>query len=152
MRQLVRDQLCDLVAVTVGAARDAVVIAEGRGLRTARLRAIKADIETNLRNGALSIGDVARRQSISESYIRKLFESEDTSFSQFVLHRRLVAAQRMLGDPRWDHRNVAAIAFAVGFNDLSYFNRTFKRLFAMTPSELRTTESQANGRTKGDRN
>jgi hypothetical protein len=40
MRQLITTQLCDLVAATLGATRDATAIAEGRGIRAARLRAI----------------------------------------------------------------------------------------------------------------
>jgi AraC-like DNA-binding protein len=142
MRQLVRDQLCDLVALTVGATRDAAAVAEGRGIRAARLGAIKADIEAHLCSGALSIVGVARRHRISESYIRKLFESDDTTFSQFVLHRRLVRAHRLLTDPRWADRSVAWIAFEIGFGDLSYFNRTFKRHYGMTPSELRSSRRE----------
>ena len=85
MRQLGVAQLCDLVAVTLGATRDAAAAAEGRGIRAARLRAIKSDIEAHLADGNLSPGVVARRQKVSDSYIRKLFEGEGTSFSQFVL-------------------------------------------------------------------
>ena len=96
MRQLVVAQLCDLVAVTLGATRDAAAVAEGRGIRAARLRAIKNDIEAHLAHGDLSPAAVARRQTISDSYIRKLFEGEGTSFSEFVLSRRLVRAHRML--------------------------------------------------------
>ena len=101
MRQLIVAQLCDLVAVTLGATRDATAVAEGRGIRAARLRAIKSDIEAHLADGDLSPGAVARRQKVSDSYIRKLFEGEGTSFSQFVLVRRLVRAHRMLTDRRW---------------------------------------------------
>jgi AraC-like DNA-binding protein len=136
-RQLVVTQLCDLVAVTLGATRDATAMAEGRGIRTARLRAIKGDIEAHLANGDLSPGAVARRQQISDSYIRKLFESEGTSFSKFVLGRRLGRARRMLVDFRWADRSVASIAFDTGFGDLSYFNRAFKRHYGATPSEIR---------------
>jgi len=110
------------VALTVGATRDAATIAEGRGIRAARLGAIKTDIEAHLRSSALSIDGVARRHRISESYIRKLFESEDTTFSQFVLNRRLVRAHRVLTDPRWADRSIAWIASESGFADLSYFN------------------------------
>ena len=141
MRQLVRDQLCDLVALTVGATRDAAAIAEGRGIRAARLGAIKTDIEAHLHSSALSIDGVARRHRISESYIRKLFESEDTTFSQFVLNRRLVRAHRVLTDPRRADRSIAWIAFESGFGDLSYFNRTFKRFYGVTPSEVRWPKS-----------
>lgn len=137
MRQLIVAQLCDLVAVTLGATRDAAAVAEGRGIRAARLRAIKSDIEAHLAHGDLSPAAVARRQRISDSYIRKLFEGEGTSFSEFVLARRLVRAHRMLTDRRWADRSIASIAFEAGFGDLSYFNRTFKRFYGTTPSEIR---------------
>jgi len=139
MRQLAVAQLCDLVAVTLGATRDATALAEGRGIRAARLRAIKSDIEAHLGHEDLSPGAVARRQKVSDSYIRKLFESEGTSFSQFILNRRLVRAHRMLTDRRWADRGIAAIAFEAGFGDLSYFNRAFKRLYGATPSDIRST-------------
>lgn len=137
MRQLIVAQLCDLIAVTLGATRDAAAVAEGRGIRAARLRAIKSDIEAHLAHGDLSPAAVARRQGISDSYIRKLFEGEGTSFSGFVLVRRLVRAHRMLTDRRWADRSIASIAFEAGFGDLSYFNRAFKRVYRATPSEIR---------------
>jgi len=137
MRQLVVAQLCDLVAVTIGATRDAAATAEGRGIRVARLRAVKDDIEAHLTDGDLTPVVVARRQRISESYIRKLFESEGTSFSEFLLTRRLVRANRALTDPGWADRTIASIAFECGFGDLSYFNRTFKRLYGAPPSDIR---------------
>jgi AraC-like DNA-binding protein len=137
IRQLVVAQLCDLVAVTIGATRDAAAVAEGRGLRVARLRAIKDDIEAHLTDSDLTPIEVAKRQRISDSYIRKLFESEGTRFSDFVLTRRLLRANRMLTDRRWAGHTIASIAFACGFGDLSYFNRTFKRLYGAPPSEIR---------------
>ena len=138
MRQLGVAQLCDLVAVTLGATRDAAAAAEGRGIRAARLAAIKSDIEAHLADGNLSSGAVAGRQKVSDSYIRKLFEGEGTSFSRFVLARRLLRAHRMLTDRRWAERSIARIAFEVGFGDLSYFNRTFKRFYGTIPSEIRS--------------
>jgi AraC-like DNA-binding protein len=138
MRQLGVAQLCDLVAVTLGATRDAAAAAEGRGIRAARLAAIKSDIEAHLADGNLSPGAVAGRHKVSDSYIRKLFEGEGTSFSRFVLARRLLRAHRMLTDRRWAERSIARIAFEVGFGDLSYFNRTFKRFYGTIPSEIRS--------------
>ena len=137
IRRLFVAQLCDLIAVTIGATQEASVAAEGRGLRAARLRAIKDDIEAHLAHDDLSPLVVARRQKISDSYIRKLFEADGTSFSAFVLGRRLAHAHRMLGDRRWADRSIASIAFAAGFGDLSYFNRTFRRAYGATPSDLR---------------
>jgi AraC-like DNA-binding protein len=66
-----------------------------------------------------------------------LFETETQSFSEFVLAQRLALARRMLTDPRWIGRPISAIAFDAGFADLSHFNRTFRRCFGATPSEIR---------------
>ena len=98
---------------------DATAVAERRGIRAARLRAIKGDVEAHLTTGDLSPGAVAKRQQISDSYIRKLFESEGTSFSQFVLGRRLERARRMLMDPARQRRSITSIAFDAGFGDLT---------------------------------
>jgi AraC-like DNA-binding protein len=106
-------------------------------VRAARLRAIKADIEAHLAHGGLSPGAVAKRQQVSDSYIRKLFGGEGTSFSEYVLARRLLLAHRMLIDRRWAGVGIASIAYDAGFGDLSYFNRAFKRCFGATPSEVR---------------
>jgi len=137
VQQLLIAQLCDLVAVTIGATRDAAAVAEGRGIRAARLRAIKTDIEANLTLGDVSTSSVARRQNVSDSYVRKLFEGEQTSFSEFVLRRRLLRVHRLLMDPRRVNQSIASLAFEVGFGDLSYFNRAFKRFYSATPSEIR---------------
>jgi len=136
-RLLVVAQLCDLVAVTIGATRDAIAMAEGRGVRAARLCAIKADIEAHLTHASLSQGAIAKRQQVSDSYIRKLFGGEGTSFSEYVLARRLVRAHRMLADRRRAGVGIASIAYDAGFGDLSYFNRAFKRRYDATPSEVR---------------
>jgi AraC-like DNA-binding protein len=141
-RPLIAAHLCDLIAVTLGATRDAASVAEGRGIRAARLRAIKHDIELNLTSEELSVDAVAKRHKISDSYIRKLFDSEGTSFSQFVLVRRLVRTHRMLIDRRWSDRSIAWIAFEAGFGDLSYFNRTFKRFYGLAPSEARDASAR----------
>ncbi len=137
MRQLIIHQLCDLIAATLGATCDTAAVAEGRGIRAVRLRAIKNDIYANVTRDDLTPGKIAKRHNISESYIRKLFEAEGTSFSKFVQMRRLVLARRMLTDQRMANLSIAAIAFECGFGDLSYFNRSFKSLYGARPSEIR---------------
>ncbi|WP_130222950.1 AraC family transcriptional regulator [Bradyrhizobium sp. Leo121] len=133
----------DLAALAIGATQDFAEAARGRGLRAARLEAVKADIEDNLGRPDLDIVAIAQRQGISPSYIRKLFEAEGTSFSAFVLEQRLARAYRMLKDLRFADRAIGAIAFQVGFGDLSYFNRTFRRAYGLTPSDVRAMAVRA---------
>jgi AraC-like DNA-binding protein len=43
----------------------------------------------------------------------------------------------MLTDVRFVQRSISSVAFGVGFGDLSYFNRAFRRCYGATPSEIR---------------
>jgi len=126
----------DLACLALGATRDAMQMARG-GLRAARLKAIKADIAANLGEPALSPGWLARRHAISESYIRALFYDAGTSLTDHVLEARLDYVRGLLGDVRFDHRTIAALALEAGFGDISWFNQVFRRRFSMAPSEMR---------------
>ena len=57
--------------------------------------------------------------------------------ADFVLLLRLERSRQMLRSPGEAISTIAAIAHAAGFNDLSYFNRTFRRRYRMTPSDFR---------------
>jgi transcriptional regulator GlxA family with amidase domain len=122
----------------MGATRDATEIAKNRGLAAARLREIKSDIAANLSRDLLSVMDIALRQRVTPRYVQLLFENEGTTFSEYVRNARLNRAYRMLMDPLLADRSISAIAFDTGFNDLSYFNKAFRRRFGGTPSDVRT--------------
>jgi AraC-like DNA-binding protein len=47
----------------------------------------------------------------------------------------------MLTDPHHLHLAIIDIAFAVGFGDVSHFNRMFRRYFGETPSGVRATST-----------
>jgi AraC-like DNA-binding protein len=136
----------DLVAVTLGATRDAAETANRRGLRAARLQAIKADIGENLRQADLSIVEVAARHRITPRYVQSLFENEGITFTEFVLTERLACAHRMLRDSRLADRSITTVAFDVGFGDVSYFNRTFRLRYGATPSDVRASRSEPSSR------
>lgn len=127
----------DLIAMALGATQDAAAIANGRGMRAARLKAVKADIAANLTGRDLSVTAVAVRQRVTPRYIHMLFDSEGTTFSQFVLAQRLTRARSLLVDPRHNHKPISALAYDSGFGDLSHFNHAFRRQFGITPSEAR---------------
>lgn len=124
----------DLIALAIGATNDGRDIAQTRGVRAARLEAIKADVIANV---TLDLERIARRQGISPRYIQMLFEGSGTTFSEFLVERRLDVARTMLSSPRYETWSVTAIALEAGFGDISYFNRSFKRRYLMTPSDMR---------------
>jgi len=137
LQRLAVSHMHDLIAATIRATRDGRAIADGRGIAAARLQAIMADISSNLGDGDLGVAEIARRHRVTPRYIHKLFESEGLTFSAFVLGQRLSRAHRILSDPRFADRNISSVAFDVGFGDLSYFNRTFRRRYAATPTDIR---------------
>ncbi len=137
LQQLAVTHVYDLLALALGATRDAAAVAAGRGVRAARLRAAKAFIMQHFCRHDLSAATVAAHLDVTPRYVHMLFESEDASLSEFVLAQRLARAHQMLTDPRCVGRAISAIAFDAGFSDLSHFNRTFRRRYGATPSDVR---------------
>jgi AraC-like DNA-binding protein len=137
IEHLVVAHVHDLVALVIGASRDAAAIAEGRGVRAARYAAIRADIAACLGDRALTVGSVAARQGVSPRYVQMLFETDGTTFSQYVLGRRPALAHRLLTDARHARSTIGIIALEAGFGDLSSFNRAFRRLYGASPSDVR---------------
>jgi AraC-like DNA-binding protein len=137
LRRIVVTHVHDLVALALGASRDAAAIANGRGLRAARLHAFKADIRASLGQQELSLTAIAARHGVSPRYVQAVFESDGTTFSHFLAGERLARVHRILCDPLQMTRSITAIAYAAGFNDLSHFNRAFRRRYGATPSDVR---------------
>jgi AraC-like DNA-binding protein len=65
---------------------------------------------------------------------RMLKEKKGITLRQYVIGYRLKAAKRML---ELSTRSAAEIAEECGFTDASYFAKTFKSAFGMTPKEYR---------------
>ncbi|HKU06763.1 MAG TPA: AraC family transcriptional regulator [Bradyrhizobium sp.] len=128
--------ILDLVALALGARGGQGEAALG-GAKAARLKALKSDVMSMLGNSDLSSEMIAGRHGISSRYVRKLFEQEGISFTSFVLGERLSRVRRMLRDSRHAHLTIAQLAHACGFNDISYFNRAFRRHFGATPTDVR---------------
>jgi AraC-like DNA-binding protein len=127
----------DLVALAIGPTADCTSIAEGRGLRAARLHRIKSDVLANLQHCGIKITDVAGRHGITPRYVHKLFESDGVTFTEFLRNQRLTLAYRMLTDARLDDRSISSIAYGAGFGDLSNFNHLFRRRYGARPSDIR---------------
>jgi AraC-like DNA-binding protein len=137
LRRLAVVHVHDLVAVALGATRDAADTAQKRGVCAARLRAAKVHVAENCNNPLLSIGTVARHIGVTPRYLQKLFERDGGTFSAFLLAQRLTRAHRALTSPKFDSYQVSAIAYDVGFSDLSYFNRCFRQRYGVTPRDIR---------------
>jgi AraC-like DNA-binding protein len=133
----------DLIAVTIGATRDATEMARTGGIRAARLHAIKQDIAKNLDRPDLSVTNLADRHGCTPRFVQRLFETEGTTLTEYVLAQRLARAHRMLTDAQHAGEKISAVAYDSGFGDVSYFNRAFRRHYGAPPSEIRAQSRQA---------
>lgn len=137
LRHAVTTHIVDLAALAIGAGRDAAWLAGQRGARAAKLASLKADIVDHVGQRDMSIAALAARHRLSPRHLHRLFEQEPVSLSEFVNDQRLSLAHRMLADPRFAHLRISDIAFDAGFEDLSAFNRMFRKKFETTPTEVR---------------
>ncbi len=142
LRNLAVSHIYDLIAMSFGPTNAGAAAALSGGVRAARLHAIKADILKNLASHDLTLANVAKRQRVTPRYIHMIFELEGISFSEYVLEQRLLRALHLMTDKRFAELKVTALASEAGFGDLSYFNRTFRRRFGMTPSDARKLNAE----------
>jgi AraC-like DNA-binding protein len=127
----------DLLALTIGPTADFADTARTRGLRAARLKLAKSYIVSQSQRRDLSVGAVASSLNVTPRYVQRLFEADGTTFSEFLTRQRLARAHRLLCEPSSGTSAISTIAYDVGFGDLSYFNRCFRREYGMTPREVR---------------
>lgn len=83
------------------------------------------------------ISEIAANCGYSEFYAMKLFKKyADCSIVDYSVKFRISAALQMILTTNED---IADIARTTGFDNVSYFNRQFKRLFNKTPKQFRET-------------
>lgn len=85
---------------------------------------------------------LAQDMCLSESQLgRKLKAMTGHTITSFVMRARLNKAKQLLS--RHD-RSIKEVALACGFSDLSYFSRSFRKVFGYTPSQfIKIPEQQA---------
>jgi AraC-like DNA-binding protein len=127
--------LTDLVALGLGARGDLAAAAQRGGLRAIRLKAVLMILEERFAEPDFSAQKLATAAGLSERYVNELLYEAGASFTMRLTELRLRKAADLLQRAGW--RRISDIAFDCGFNDLSYFNRCFRRRFGMTPSAAR---------------
>lgn len=104
-----------------------------RELRASFVQTAERIIEKNLQNSAFSPKDLAHELKISRSTLyRKIKQTSDENSSEFIRNVRLRQAIKLM---KTGNYNLNEIGFIVGFNSTSYFNRSFKKKYGMTPKE-----------------
>lgn len=83
----------------------------------------------------LTLEDVAHQAGISKSHFSHLFKRyTDMTFVDYLTHERIRKAETISLDPS---KYITDIAFEAGFSSISSFNRAFRKVKGISPSEFR---------------
>ena len=83
----------------------------------------------------LSLGDVARAVNTSTFYFCKLFKkATGLNFTDYLSRVRIEKAKNLLVNP---NLRISEIAYAVGFQSLTHFNRVFRKVAGQSPTRYR---------------
>jgi AraC-like DNA-binding protein len=84
----------------------------------------------------LSLGQVAKAVNTSTFYFCKMFKKfTGINFTEYLSRIRIESARNLLLNP---NLRVSEIAYEVGFQSLTHFNRVFKKVVGQSPTEFRS--------------
>ena len=102
-----------------------------------RLEFARALVDRHLTAEWLTPQWLANRLGVSIRTLQEDFSTVGTTVTSFIRDRRLHLARDRLVEKRGsDGGTIAEIAYSSGFNDISYFNRCFKRAFDCSPTDV----------------
>ncbi len=85
----------------------------------------------------LTLDDISRNIGISKSYFAHLFKDYlNMTFIDYLTQQRIKMAEGLMADPK---AKITDIAFESGFSSVSSFNRAFKKVKKISPTEFRAT-------------
>ena len=131
---VVTAHLLDLAALGLGAHGDQALAAQRGGLRAVRLKAVLTILQQRFSEPDFSAQKLADAAGLSERYVNELLYEAGASFTTRLNELRLGKTARLLA---MTANRISDIALECGFNDLSYFNRSFRRRFGLTPTAAR---------------
>ncbi|WP_394925118.1 AraC family transcriptional regulator [uncultured Robinsoniella sp.] len=94
----------------------------------------KVYIEKNFGNPELSVEDISRELLINQTYLRRMFKSEmNMTISEYITECRVTRARELLKEGIY---KVSSISDMVGYNDVSYFSKCFKKYYGVSPNSI----------------
>jgi AraC-like DNA-binding protein len=105
--------------------------------KSRRIQKITSFIQDNLHN-EIRIKEVAGMVNMSETAFSHFFKKQtQRSFTDYLTDIRIGYAARELID---SEKTISEICYQSGFNNISNFNRTFKKKRGVTPSDFRSQQ------------
>lgn len=123
--------------VKSGRGRAEQFVSEVGGLRGARIASVIAQINESFADQQFSTRVVAEKLGLSVRYVQDLLQGSGLSITDRIMELRLEKARTMLTDDRNRNLKISDVAVSCGFNELSYFHRSFRRRFGASPAKFR---------------
>ncbi len=98
---------------------------------------IRAYIEYNLTAPELNAERISEHFGISRRYIDQLFSLTGETLSGWIKARRLELCCRLFRGRDTRTVSISEVAYFAGFGDISYFNRSFKQRYHITPRQYK---------------
>ena len=96
------------------------------------------------RRMGLTVGALAEHLKIPEYRLRSLIHSDlgYRNFNTLLHHYRVAEVSEALADPARDDTPVLTLALSAGYQSITPFNRAFRALHGMTPTQFRARSRQ----------
>jgi AraC-like DNA-binding protein len=121
--------LLDLVGTLVGG--------QDHSPSSAYLAAARRYVDARLTDTSLCAASIACAVGISPRHLSRTFASIDTTVPQYVLRRRLAAANAILHRNEASSMTIAEVAQRCGFTSVSHFSKSFAAQFGEHASDVR---------------
>lgn len=126
-----------LLPTAIGACSDDGRDNVGRHTSNLLFAKLAQEVRDELSNSRLTPQLAADRCGISVRYVHKIFAERGTTFGEFVRNSRLEKICEALSGKSCREENIQELATRWGFEELSTFNRAFKKRLNCTPSQFR---------------
>ncbi len=91
-------------------------------------------IQEHYTNGTLSVSEISRELYINQTYLRKMFKEEmGMTLLEYLTKYRMHMAKQLLLTTDYNHSQIAEL---VGYNDVSYFSKCFKKYYHVSPKQM----------------
>jgi len=85
--------------------------------------------------GDVSLANAAARVYLSPNYLSNIFKQvTGQNFSDYLIYSKIDKAKALLKNPKY---KICFIAQKLGYNDIQYFTKLFKKLAGVTPASFR---------------
>ena len=126
----ISDVIFDLIAIAFRGRPAAAGTGQHATLGERWPSAVREFVDRHLDDPELGAALIAERLGVTPRYVQMVFAKMATTPSAYIVARRLERAAQLLASTR---EQIACVAHQVGFADLSYFYRCFRKRYGVSP-------------------